>query len=251
MTRRQVPRLEICIDSLRSALAAEAGGADRLEVCQSLELGGLSPSAGLLAGVRERSRLPLFVMLRPRAGDFVHDELEREQILRDLDRARELGADGYVSGALTRDGDIDAGFLERLVDEVGEQPLTFHRAFDHCRDPRAGLETLIACGVKRVLTSGQAPSVEEGVELLGALQEQARGRITLLLGGGLRAETLRAVLEQTGAQEVHASASIELERESGPEGIRLGSAGLEAGARRVTDEQRVRALRAILDERAG
>lgn len=244
--------LEVCVDSLRSALAAEEGGADRIELCHSLAEGGLTPSAGLIECVRERCQLPVLVMLRPRSGDFIYDEFEQEEILRDLQVARDLGADGFVSGALTASGDVDVHFTERLVRAAGEEAFTFHRAFDHCRDPHAALEALVACGVTRLLTSGQAASVEEGSELLAELNRRAAGRIELLLGGGVRAETLAQVLDETGALEVHSSASVALagSMDSARAEVQLGRGTPEPVARRVTDAGKVAQLKAILAARS-
>jgi copper homeostasis protein len=195
--------VEACVDTVASALAAEAGGAGRIELCANLVEGGTTPSAGTIALARERLGIPLFVIVRPRGGDFLHDADEVETMRRDVESARRLGADGVVIGALTADGRVDAAATRLLVDAARPMRVTFHRAFDAARDLSEALETLIALGVDRVLTSGGAASALEGAAALGALVRQAGERIVILAGGGLTPATVGAVVAASGVREVH------------------------------------------------
>lgn len=200
--------MEVCVDSVESALAAAAGGADRLELCQDLCEGGLTPSAGLLAGVRARVKIPLAVMLRPRAADFCYSEAEFEVMRRDLQFARELGADMVVLGILTPDGGVDVARTRELIALARPLPVTFHRAFDMVSDATRALEDLIQLGVERVLTSGLERTALEGLDTLAALMKQAGERIIVVPGGGITERNLPKLLAVTGAKEFHVSASV-------------------------------------------
>ena len=195
--------VEACVDTVASALAAEAGGAGRVELCANLVEGGTTPSAGTIALARERLHIPLFVIVRPRGGDFVHDADEVEAMRRDVVAARGLGVDGVVIGALTPDGQVDVAATRLLVEAARPMRVTFHRAFDAARDPAEALEALVALGVDRVLTSGGAASALEGAAALGALVRQAADRLTILAGGGLTAATVGRVVQASGVREVH------------------------------------------------
>ena len=199
--------IEVCVDSVESALAAAAGGADRIELCQNLCEGGLTPSAGLLGVVRERLRLPIAVMIRPRGADFRYSDAEFEVMRRDLQFAKEAGADMLVFGLLSPDGSIDVARTRELIGLARPLPVTFHRAFDMVRDAETALEDLIELGVERVLTSGLERTVIEGLDLIVALMKQARRRITVVPGGGINEHNLPKILAATGAKEFHVSAS--------------------------------------------
>ena len=173
------------------------------ELCANLVEGGTTPSAGTIALARDRLRIPLFVIVRPRGGDFVHDADEIEAMRRDVEAARALGVDGVVIGALTPDGQVDVAATRLLVEAARPMHVTFHRAFDATRDPAEALEVLVALGVDRVLTSGGAASALEGAAALGALVRQAAGRIAILAGGGLTAATVGRVVAASGVREVH------------------------------------------------
>jgi len=201
------PLMEVCVDSVESALAAQAGGADRLELCQDLCEGGLTPSAGLLATVRAGVKLPLAVMIRPRGADFCYTEAEFEVMRRDLQFAKETGADMLVLGLLTPDGEVDLARTRELVALARPLPVTFHRAFDKARDAGRALEDLIGLGVERVLTSGQERTVIDGLDTIVALVKQGRGRITIVPGGGITERNLPKILAATRAKEFHVSAS--------------------------------------------
>jgi copper homeostasis protein len=199
--------LEVCVDSVESALAAQAAGADRVELCQALFEGGLTPSAGLIEEVRARVSLKLAVMIRPRGADFCYSTTEFAVMKRDLLLARKLGADVLVLGLLKPDGTIDRERTWELLELARPLPVTFHRAFDMTRDPREALETLIGLGVDRVLTSGQERSALEGLDLIAELIQLAGDRIVVMPGGGLSERNLPKILRQSGAREFHVSAA--------------------------------------------
>ena len=195
--------VEACLDSVPSALAAEAGGAGRIELCDNLVEGGTTPSAGTIALCKERLSIPVFVMIRPRGGEFLYSDVELEVMRRDIAHARSLGADGVVLGLLTPDGRVDVERTRALVQAARPLPVTFHRAIDVCRDPAEALEALIALGVERVLTSGQAPTAPEGAEVIARLVCRAAGRIGILPGCGIDETNAREVVARTGVEEVH------------------------------------------------
>ncbi len=195
--------VEVCLDSADSAVAAERGGADRVELCDNLIEGGTTPSAGMIAAARTAVDLGLMVMIRPRGGDFCYSPLEVEAMLHDLALARELGADGVVFGVLRPDGTIDVETSARLIKAARPLPVTFHRAFDMTRDPIEALDTLIKLGVERLLTSGQEASALEGAELIAELVERAGDRLTVMPGVGITSRNMQRILAETGASEVH------------------------------------------------
>ncbi len=196
------PLIEVCLDSAESARAAADGGADRVELCAGLVEGGITPSAGMIATTRQHIDIGLQVMIRPRGGDFCYSDLEADCMLRDVELARDLGADGVVLGCLTPDGTVDRALTARLIAAAAPLPVTFHRAFDMTREPAAALEALIELGIERLLTSGQEGSAIEGLELIAELIEQAGDRIVIMPGCGITPRNLHRVLA-TGAREVH------------------------------------------------
>jgi copper homeostasis protein len=204
-------RIEICVDSASGAFAAERGGADRVELCDNLLEGGTTPSAGCIKVVRNGLKIGLQVIIRPRGGDFLYDESEMEVMRQDVRMAKDLGADGVVIGCLTAEGDIDQARTRELIKLAQPMNVTFHRAFDMCRDPGQGLEELIALGASRVLTSGQESSCLEGLELLAALQKQSAGRIIVMPGGGITPRNIQKIVAGTGVSEVHLSARSSVE----------------------------------------
>ena len=195
--------VEACVDSVESAIAAERGGARRLELCDNLYDAGTTPSAGMIAAVKAAVRIPVFVIVRPRGGGFVYSPAELDVMRRDVDVALELGADGIVVGMLTREGGIDEDATGRFVEGSANLPVTFHRAFDLVPDRRIALERLMALGVARVLTSGGAPSALAGVEAIASLVRQSAGRLTVMAGGGVREENVSEIVRRTGVSEVH------------------------------------------------
>lgn len=201
---------EICVDSAEAAVAAQAGGAQRVELCSDLLEGGLTPSHGTLEVARRRLTIDIMAMVRPRGGDFCYSDIEFEVMRHDLLAAKDLGANGIVFGILRPDGTIDVERSRELIALARPLPVTFHRAFDMTRDPFEAFETLIGLGVTRVLTSGQEPSVIEGLDLIAELQRRAAGRIVVLPGGGITARNVARVVEATGVGELH-FASLELQ----------------------------------------
>jgi copper homeostasis protein len=202
--------LEVAANSLASALAAQAGGAGRIELCSGLELGGLTPSQGQIALVREQVPLPLYVLIRPRAGDFLYSEADMETMRRDIEACAALGCDGVVLGVLEADGRVDTSRCRALIAAAGSMGVTFHRAFDMTRDLSRSLEEVIALGVERVLTSGAARSALEGADTLRMLVEQAGDRIIVMPGAGVRPDNISELARFTGAREFHASARRDL-----------------------------------------
>lgn len=199
--------LEVCCGSLASVEAAVEGGAERIELCSALPLDGLTPSMGLLRHVRQRyPQLRIHVLIRPREGNFVYTASELRTMLLDMESALPW-ADGFVSGALTAAGDIDIPSTELLVHAAQGRPFTFHRAFDRCRHPLEALEQLVALGCSRLLTSGQAPDARQGIPLLRRLCDLSAGRLIVMPGGGVNEGNMAEILQQTGAQEIHGSAS--------------------------------------------
>ena len=199
-------RVEICVDSATGAFAAERGGADRVELCDNLLEGGTTPSAGCIKVARRGLKIGLQVIVRPRGGDFLYNNDELEVMREDIRMAKDLGADGVVVGCLTAEGDIDRARTEALIRLARPLNVTFHRAFDMCRDSQQGLEDLITLGVDRVLTSGQEASCPEGLDVIAALQTQAAGRIIVMPGGGLTPRNIKKLVLATGVSEVHLSA---------------------------------------------
>ncbi len=197
--------LEACVDSLEAALAAEAAGADRIELCSALELGGITPSIGLIELVCERLSIPVQVLLRPRPGNFVYSPEEVETLCTDARLITQSGAAGIVTGALDSEGDLAIEEMKRLIDASG-LPLTFHRAFDHGRNPLEITEQLIALGVERILTSGQQASALAGITLLQELQERFGKKIVFMPGGGISAENISSIASMSGCREFHFSA---------------------------------------------
>ncbi len=201
------PLLESCVETVAAGAAAPADGAGRIELCENLAVGGVTPAPAVLAEVRKRLSIGVFVLIRPRGGDFRYSAQEYEAMRRDVASARELGADGVVIGGLTAAGDLDEAGMRRLLDAAEGLPATFHRAFDAARDPQAALETLIGLGFRRVLTSGQAPTAAEGIPVLAALVQQARGRIGILAGGAIDETNVARIVRETGVTEIHLRSS--------------------------------------------
>jgi len=195
--------IEACVESLPAALAAEAGGAGRVELCSSLEVGGLTPPESLIGECVARLALPVFVLVRPRAGSFALGAEELAGLLTQVRRAAGLGAAGIVAGAITTERMVDRRAVEAIVSAAGPLPVTFHRAFDELPDQALALDTLIELGVTRVLTSGGAPTALEGAGRISELVRQANGRIGILPGGSVRAVNARALVEATGVKELH------------------------------------------------
>ncbi|MGA7906692.1 MAG: copper homeostasis protein CutC [Candidatus Sulfotelmatobacter sp.] len=197
--------LEICVESVDHAGAAERGGADRIEFCSDLPSGGVTPNAALMRAVRRGIRVPVHVLIRPRSGDFVYSDSEFEAMKRDIEVAKDLGMDGIVVGLLDEAGQVDRKRTGILVNLAHPLPVTFHRAFDLSQDLHVSLGAVIQTGAVRILTSGGKARVTDGLSTLADLVAAAGDRIVIMPGGSIRASNVRRILQQTGAREVHTS----------------------------------------------
>jgi len=197
--------LEICVDSTESAQAAERGGAHRVELCGDLLEGGTTPSAGLIETVRQKVRIGVHVIIRPRGGDFCYTADEFESMKRDVLTAKEIGADGVVFGILKEDGHVDTGRTRTLVELARPLSSTFHRAFDMSVDLNRAMEDVIHSGFHRLLTSGGEQNAEDGIATITGLVAAGKNRIAVMVGGGIRETNVRRILTETGAREIHAN----------------------------------------------
>lgn len=195
--------VEACVDSVASSIAAERGGARRLELCDALFDGGTTPSAGMIAACKEAVAVPVVVMIRPRGGGFVYSDAERDVMRRDVAVARSLGADGVAIGGLRANGSIDLSLVHSLVEAADGMSITFHRAFDLTIDMESALELLISAGVTHVLTAGGAARAIDGATAIGRLVRQAGSRAVVMAGGGVREENVRQLVSVSGVREVH------------------------------------------------
>lgn len=237
-------QFEVCANSVESCLAAQAGGADRVELCAGIPEGGTTPSYGDITTARELlTHTRLHVIIRPRGGDFLYTPLEQRIMLKDIENARRLGADGVVFGCLTSEGDIDIALMKQLLEAAQGMSVTFHRAFDVCRQPKQALETLIQLGCHRILTSGVQPTAEQGIPLLKELQAQADGRIILLAGCGVNENNIARIASETGIREFHFSAREQLSSgmQFRNEAVSMGgTVCIDEYSRPVTTAERVR-----------
>lgn len=199
-------KIEVCVDNIYSILNAQSAGADRIELCSALSEGGLTPSYGMLKEVRAITKIPVFVMLRPRRGDFVYHDSEVKMMLHDIQMIKSLGFEGIVSGCLDREANIDTKLLKILIDHVKPLSFTFHRAFDLCKDPFTALEMLIDCGVDRVLTSGLQETALQGKDCIKQLIEQSDNRIIIIPGSGINEKNFFDFHSFVQAEEYHLSA---------------------------------------------
>lgn len=236
-------KFEVCANSVASCVAAQEGGADRVELCAAIPEGGTTPSYGEIAVARRNIDIRLHVIIRPRGGDFLYSPLELETMVEDIRMARGEGADGLVFGCLTPTGDVDIEAMRRLMAAAEGLPVTFHRAFDRCRDPFEALKQLADMGVSRILTSGQQPTAPEGAALIRRLVDLADGKIAILAGCGVNEGNIRRLAEDTNAHEFHFSA-----REAVASGmllrneeVAMGSKDADEYTRMVTTARRVRA----------
>ena len=243
--------LEICCGDIGSVRAAVKAGADRVELCSALGVGGLTPSAGLIReAVGIKGNTKVHVLIRPREGDFLYSGQEVEIMINDIATARGLGADGVVIGALCSDGRIDTSVCRRLIEAAGELTVTFHRAFDVCRSPEQALEELIEMGCDILLTSGCAPSAMEGLEMIRKLKSQAAGRIHILAGSGVTPANAALILESAGVDQLHASARTTVGSAMtfrNPK-VSMGAPGTDEYSRKVTDPETVGRIIDIMHE---
>ena len=196
--------VEAAVDSFDDALAAVDGGADRLELCGNLTLGGITPERELIAEVMATVNIPVLAMIRPRGGSFVYSSREIDRMKRDIDIALKLGVAGVVLGALDAEHHVEMEQTRMLAELAGAEQVTFHRAFDRTPDPIATADALMELGIGRVLTSGAAGTALEGANTLAALVAHAGDRLVIVAGGGVRANTVREIVERSAVTEVHA-----------------------------------------------
>jgi copper homeostasis protein len=199
--------LEISVESVEAAMAAERGGADRIEICDDLNAGGLTPAGSLMIGTRANVQLPIFAMIRPRAGNFVYSNEEFAAMKKSIELAKQLQVDGLVLGILKADSRIDARRTRELVTFAAPAPVTFHRAFDKCADLQTSLEDVIKTGASRLLTSGGKQTAPEALGVLGELVRVSGERVIVMAGSGLHAGNIREAVERTRAREYHAGLS--------------------------------------------
>ena len=241
--------VEVCANGVESCIAAQEGGADRVELCAGIPEGGTTPSYGeIKVARRELTTTRLHVIIRPRGGDFLYSDLEIERMAADIAACRELGVDGVVFGCLNADGTVDVEKNRYLMECAKGMSVTCHRAFDRAADPEQALETIISLGFDRILTSGQQPKAIQGAELLARLNSQAAGRIILMAGSGVTEQNIRQLSEATGLDEFHFSG-----RESQPSAMQyvnpnlyMGRPGANEAALDYTTARRVQATIAQL-----
>ena len=239
--------LEVCVDAEASLDAAIVGGADRIELCSALDLGGLSPSPGFMRDAAAAAPIPVNALIRPRAGDFVFSAREVASMIADIDFARDVGLNGVVLGASLKDGRLDTGALAEMVAAAEGLDLTLHRAFDLVPDFAEALEQAIALGFRRILTSGGAPGAPLGLTVLRDVSTRAGGRISIMPGSGISADNAAEFLALPGLVELHASCGTPVTGLSGKV-LELGFASAHAS---VTDREKVAALKAALARGAG
>lgn len=241
--------LEACVDSVESALAAEAGGADRLELCGNIIIGGTTPSPCLFQEIRAVSDICTHILIRPRFGDFCYTDYEYRVMLREVRTFRELGASGVVIGILKPDGTLDVERMKGLVEEAQGMSVTLHRAFDVCRDPLEAMEQAKELGIRTILTSGQKNHCREGKDLLKELVKHEDGRITIMAGSGVDAETIEELQPYTGVRAFHMSGKKDMESRMTyrKEGVNMGISSVSEFEIIRTDEEKIRCARKVLD----
>lgn len=241
--------LEICCADIGSVAAAVAGGASRIELCTALEVGGLTPSPGLITEARKMTagKCKLNVLIRQRPGDYLYTPDEVAVMMADIDFCGRAGCDGVVVGALTTDGRVDEAVTRALISAAAPYPSmsnTFHRAFDLCRDPFEALDTISAIVIDRILSSGLAPSAPEGLEMLVKLVEYADGRVSIMPGAGVNSRNVADIISATGAREIHASAKTRVgsDMQFRRGDVSMGAPGADEYSRFTTSTQEVAAI---------
>lgn len=238
-------KIEICANSAESVFQAQLGGADRVELCASIPEGGTTPSIGEIALVaNDLKNTKLHVLIRPRGGDFCYSKYELDIMRLDIVSAQRHDVDGFVLGCLTPEGDVDKEAMKKVLKETQGESITFHRAFDMCKDPFQALEDIIELGCDRILTSGQQPTAEEGIPLIKKLVEQAAGRIIIMPGCGINPQNIRKIAEETGATEFHFSGRKAMESPMKYRNSKVSMGGtvkIDEYSQMVTDAEVVRA----------
>jgi len=236
-------KLEIIGFNLQSCMTAQLCGAHRIELCDNPPEGGTTPSAGFIRAAREKLNIELYVMIRPRGGDFLYSSEDLDVMRHDIKLCKEIGCDGVVFGILNADGSVNKPAVANLTALAYPMGVTFHRAFDHAANPFEALEDIINAGCERMLTSGQMPSAAEGADFINQLVRHAEERIVIMPGSGVRMATLEAIAQKTGAYEFHSSASIKQ-----PSAMRYFNSNMkEESTHIITDENEVRGMVAILN----
>lgn len=244
---REEFKFEICANSVESCLAAQEGGADRVELCAGIPEGGTTPSYGEIKLARKLlTKTKLHVIIRPRGGDFLYTPLELERMEEDIRICRDLGVDGVVFGCLTEEGEVDREANRRLVEQARPMSVTFHRAFDRTADPMKALEDIISLGCNRILTSGQQPKAIDGISLLAQLEKKLKEYplppIQLLAGSGVNEENIRQIFDATGIHEYHFSARVNVvsKMKHYNHEVYMGAKGADESNSLVTSAEKVR-----------
>ena len=245
--------LECCVDSTQSAICAKEGGADRLELCANLVIGGTTPTLALFEQIRRTVDIRIHVLIRPRFGDFLYSPLEAELICEEISAFRAAGADGVVIGSLLPDGSLNMEQMKILMEEAGDMSVTLHRAFDVCADPYETLEQAVSLGIDTILTSGQKNICTLGTDLLKDLVDRSAGRIVIQVGSGVNADVIEEVYPKTGARAYHMSGKITLDStmKYRKEGVNMGLPSISEYEIWRTDEEAVRKARQVLDRLQG
>lgn len=241
--------LEVCADSVESVLAAESGGATRIELCRNLVIGGTTPDSGLVKEIRKYSDIRIHILMRPRYGDFLYSDYEFQIMKDEIEMFRELGAQGVVIGMLRADGHLDVDRMSRLKEAAGDMSVTLHRAFDLCADPMEAMEQAIEMGIDTILTSGQKESCIEGADLLRKLHEQSAGRIVIQAGAGVDKKAVEYLYQKTGLHAYHMSGKkiLNSAMQYRRMGVCMGLPSISEYELMSTDEDKVREVRELLE----
>ncbi len=243
--------LEVVVYNIESALRAQEGGADRIELCDNPGEGGTTPSYAVIEAVRQNVNMDVYVMIRPRGGDFLYSNYEFHAMKRDIHQCQKISVDGVVLGILTADGRIDVKRCRELIERARPLKVTCHRAFDMTRDPFEALEDCIEAGFDRILTAGQQAQAAKGKELIGQLIQKANGRIAIMPGSGVNENTVEEILRVTKAKEIHFSATAFRESAMRYRNDQIAGMGSEEGSEfklRTVDPERVRKMRVLAEE---
>jgi copper homeostasis protein len=246
--------IEVVVYNIESALKAQEGGADRIELCDNPGEGGTTPSFATIEAVRQNASMDVYVMIRPRGGDFLYSNYEFHSMKRDILQCQKLSVDGIVFGILNPDGTIDKKRCKELIDKARPLKVTCHRAFDMTRDPFEALEDCIEVGFDRILTAGQQAKASQGAELIGQLIDKANGRIAIMPGSGVNEETVEEIIKKSGAMEIHFSATAFRESGMAFKNQQIAGMGSDEGSEfklRTVDPQRVRIMRKLAESAEG
>ncbi len=243
--------LEVPCGNIESVLSAKLGGADRIELCSALPLGGLTPSLEMLEAIKGLG-IPVFVMVRPREGDFIYSPEEFRMMLRTIEHFKSAGANGIVSGILLKNGRIDMDRSRELIEASRPLPFTFHRAFDLTSDPYRSLDILIELKADRILTSGQSPDAWTGRQLISRLVERAENKIVIMAGAGINPENVASICDETGVNEIHLSGKIKKINDGNlnQSSVFIGKPGSDESVYDVTDSTIIKMVRTIIDKKS-